>query len=184
MKPDPCYIHYDGKTQLHFTCQASNIELVKELLLLGVDINKQDFDGRTALHLAKNPVIVKMLLEAGANPGLQNRPSGYTPLLDTFIWHNKPKFDLLVTVSDLNIKTFYGYTALMLASRLDDLNTIEILINAGADLYIRNNEGEDFYDLLITPSKEIIAAKYPEFLLLRELRIDPASIKALAKSIH
>jgi uncharacterized protein len=184
MKPDPCYIHYDGKTQLHFTCQASNIELVKELLLLGVDINKQDCEGRTALHLAKNPELVKMLLAAGANPDLQNRPSGYTPLLDTFIWHNKPKFDLLVPVTNLNIKTFYGYTALMLASRLDDLNTIETLITAGADLYIRNNEGEDFYDLLINASKEIIAAKYPEFMLLRELCIDPASIKALARSIH
>lgn len=183
MKPDPYYIHYDGKTQLHFSCQASNIELVKELLLLGVDINKQDYDGRTALHLTKNPEIVKLLMDSGANPNLQDRLSGYTPLLDTFIWPNKLKFDLLVTVTDLNIKTLYGYTALMLASRLDELNTIETIINAGADLYIRNNEGEDFYDILITPSKAIIAGKYPEFVIARELSKDSLSIQSLSRRI-
>jgi len=183
MKSDPYYIHYDGKTQLHFTCQASNIELVKEFILLGLDINKQDFDGRTALNLTKNLDIVKLLLDAGANPNLQDRLSGYTPLLDTFIWSNKPKFDLLVKFTDLDIKTFYGYTALMFASRLDNLNTIETLINVGADLYIRNNEGEDFYDLLINPSKAIISSKYPEFIIKRDLYKDTNSIKAFSRRI-
>lgn len=183
MKPDPNYIHYDGKTHLHMSCQANNIELVKELLRLGADINKQDFDGRTALYVSKNPAIVKLLLVSDANPNFQDRLLGYTPLLDTFIWPNKPKLDLLITVTDLNIKTLYGYTALMLASRLDNLNTIEILINAGADLYICNNEGEDFYDILITPSKAIIANKHPEFILKRELRKDSISIQSFSRRI-
>jgi uncharacterized protein len=183
MKLDPYYIHYNGKTQLHFTCQASNIELINELLLLGADINKQDIDGCTPLHVTKNPDIVKLLLDAGANPNLQDRLSGYTPLLDTFFWPNKPKFDLLLNVTDLNIRNIYGFTALMLASRLDDLNTIDILINAGADPCIRNKEGEDCYELLISTSKEYIAGKYPEYIAERELCIDTLSIKALTRRI-
>lgn len=75
---DPKYIHYDGKTLLHLACKDSNIILVKELLNLGVEINKQDSDGLTALHIAKNIEIIKMLIEAGANPNLQDYRSGFT----------------------------------------------------------------------------------------------------------
>jgi hypothetical protein len=66
---------------------------------------------------------------------------------------------------------------------LDNLNTIVIHINAGADLYIRNNVGEDFFDLLITPSKAIIAGKYPVFIIERELHLDSRSIKSLSHRI-
>jgi len=179
----PNYINYDGTTQFHLACMANNVALVRELINLGANVNKQDCNGHTALLLAKNPEIVKLLLVAGANPDLQDRQSGYTPLLATFIWHNKPKFDLLVPVTNLDSKTSYGYTALMLASRLDDLSTIETLINFGVDLYIRNNEGADFYDLLTIPGKETIALKFPEFMIQRELRKDSVSIKSLSRRI-
>ena len=69
---DPTYVHYDGKTQLHLACKNGYVEFVKDLLNLGVDINKQDIDGKTALHIAKNIEIVKLLIEAGANPNFQD----------------------------------------------------------------------------------------------------------------
>ena len=184
MIADPYYIHYDGKTQLHLACKDENIALVKELLSLRVDLNKQDIDGNTALHLAKNIEIIKMLVEAGANPNRQNYRSGYTPLLHSMVWWHTEKYNLLVPISDLNIKSSFGLTALMLASIIHSLDDIKLLIDAGADLYIRNFEGMDFYDLLLYDEKENIITQFPEFLTERELRLDQTSINALARRIH
>ncbi len=96
MTTNPSYIQYDGKTQLHLACKNGNIELVKELLTLGVNINKQDSDGLTALHLTKNSEILNTLINAGANPNLQDYRSGYNPLLNGMVWWNEAKFNLLV----------------------------------------------------------------------------------------
>lgn len=184
MNIDPQYIRYDGKTQLHLACRVGNIALVQELLHLGVNINKQDIDGATALHIAQNIEIVKILLEAKCNPNLQFNRSGYTPLLDTMVWWNEAKYNLLVQVTDLNIKSKFGYTALMFSALYHSLQDINLLIDAGADKYIRNYEGMDFYDFLFDSEQEYILSRFPEFHSVRELRIDPASIKALERRIH
>lgn len=175
MKNHPQYIQFNGRTQLHYACLNHKYELVKELIQKGININKQDADGQTALYLAKNSEIIRILLAAGANPNLQEKYAGYTALTDTLIWPCKKKFIQLVNVTDPNIKTIFGYTALMLASRNNDLEAIELLINAGADPFILNNEGEDFYDLLPVASQEIIRSKYPVFFKEREFHKNPAS---------
>lgn len=180
----PKYIHYDGKTQLHLACRDGNFELVKELLNLGVEINKQDSDGLTALHIAKNIEIIKLLIEAGANPNLQNHRSGYTPLLDSMVWWNEAKYDLLVPLTNLNIKSSFGNTALMFSTVYHRLDDIELLIKTGTDLYIRNYEGMDFYNFLLADEKEFIITRFPAFLSERQLRLDIASIKALERRIH
>jgi ankyrin repeat protein len=184
MNIDPQYIQYDGKTQLHFASKASNIALVTEFINLGIDINKQDMDGATALHIAKNIEIVKILLEAKCNPNLKFNHSGYTPLMDTMVWWNEAKYNLLVQVTDLNIKSKFGYTALMFSALYHSLKDINLLIDSGADKYIRNYEGMDFYDFLFDSEQEYILSRFPEFHSVRELRIDPASIKALERRIH
>jgi len=169
MKNYPLYIEFNGRTQLHSACLNHKFELVKELINKGININKQDADGQTALYLAKNKEIIKILLAAGANPNLQEKYAGYTSLMDTLIWPDKNKFALLVNITDTNIKTIFGYTALMLASRNNDLEAIGLLIRAGADPYILNNEGEDFYDLLPLASQEIIKSNYPDFFKEKEI---------------
>jgi ankyrin repeat protein len=176
MKNYPQYIQFNGRTQLHSACLNHKFELVKELINKGININKQDADGQSALYLAKNNEIIKILLVAGANPDLQEKYAGYTALMDTLIWPDKNKFVQLVNVTDTNIKTSFGYTALMLASRNNDLEAIELLINAGADPYILNNEGEDFYDLLPAASQEIIKGKYPDFYKEREYHKNSTSV--------
>lgn len=167
MKIYPQYIQFNGRTQLHSACLNHKFELVNELIKKGININKQDADGQTALYLAKNNEIIRILLSAGANPNLQEKYAGYTALMDTLIWPDKNKFGQLVNVTDTNIKTIFGYTALMLAARNNDVDAIDLLIKAGADPYILNNEGEDFYDILSLASQEIIQKKYPDFFKRR-----------------
>jgi ankyrin repeat protein len=181
---DPKYIHYDGKTQLHLACRDGNFELANELIKLGVDINKQDKDGATALYISKKNEIVKLLIEAGADPDLQNYRSCYTPLLDAMVWWNETKYNLLVPLTDLNIKCSFGYTALMFSAIYHRLDDIKFLISAGADLYIRNYEGMDFYDFLFEDEKEYIHTQLPEFLSKRQLLLDDCSIKALSRRIQ
>ena len=184
IKIDPKYIQYDGKTQLHLASKNGNSEIVKELLALGVEINKQDSDGVTALHIAKNIEIVKILVGAGANPNLQDYRSGFTPLLHSMVWWNTDKYNLLVPVTGLNIKSSFGITSLMFASIIHSLNDIKLLLDAGADPYIRNYQGMDFFDFLLEDEKEYILTRFPDFLSERKLRLDHASIKALERRIH
>jgi ankyrin repeat protein len=176
MKNYPQYIQFNGRTQLHSACLNHKFELVNELIKKGININKQDADGQTALYLAKNKEIIKILLAAGANPDLQERYAGYTALMDTLIWPDKNKFALLVNITDTNIKTIFGYTSLMLAARNNDLEAIGMLIRAGSDPYILNNEGEDFYDLLPLASQEIIKSNYPDFFKERGFHKNSTSV--------
>jgi ankyrin repeat protein len=160
MKNYPQYIQFNGRTQLHSACLNHKFELVNELIKKGININKQDADGQTALYLAKNKEIIKILLAAGANPDLQERYAGYTALMDTLIWPDKNKFALLVNITDRN----------------NDLEAIGMLIRAGSDPYILNNEGEDFYDLLPLASQEIIKSNYPDFFKERGFHKNSTSV--------
>ena len=60
-------------------CQAAatgDKRLLCELLATGANVSSTDYDGRTALHLAAaegNSSIVRMLLDADANPVAQDR---------------------------------------------------------------------------------------------------------------
>lgn len=181
---DPQYIHYDGKTQLHLACRDGNFELANELIKIGVDINKQDKDGATALYISKNIEIVKLLIESGADPDLHNYRSGYTPLLYAMVWWNEEKYKSLVPLTNLNIKSSFGFTALMFSAIYHRLDDIKFLISAGADLYIRNYEGMDFYDFLFEDEKEYIQAQFPEFISKRQLCLDDRSIKARLRWIQ
>jgi ankyrin repeat protein len=64
-----------------------HIEIVKMLIKAKSDINLQDEEGDTPLHLAykkNNPEIIKLLLESGANPELQNK-NNLTPIENIII---------------------------------------------------------------------------------------------------
>jgi ankyrin repeat protein len=67
----------DGATVLMFAVESNDGDaFVGPLLALGADPNAKDKFGETSLHraarAAKHPVAVRMLLEAKANPALQN----------------------------------------------------------------------------------------------------------------
>ena len=65
--------------------------------------------------------------------------------------------------------------------RLDDM---KFLIDVGADLYIRNYEGMDFYNFLMENEKEYILTLFPVFLSERVLHLDRSCIKALSRRIN
>lgn len=76
---NPFIVMGDGTTVLHGACAISQSECVIELLMVAdsSEVNRQDIHGQTPLHHAvnsnsANTQIVKYLLEAGADPAIED----------------------------------------------------------------------------------------------------------------
>ncbi|MGB3619641.1 MAG: glutaminase A [Catalinimonas sp.] len=87
-KKDPRRQKYQTKAQevmsLIFAASYGDLDEVKRLHALGVDLNAGDYDGRTALHLAaaeNQRAVVEYLLANGARRDVKDRWGG-TPLKD------------------------------------------------------------------------------------------------------
>ena len=97
-----------------------NLNLVRDLITLGANLDWQDDYGRTALHYCgqyDHLEIAKMLIEAGADVNIQH-DRGWTPL---------------------HIFTFYNHSRI-----------VGMLLDAGADKTISDNEGRLPYELAKT----------------------------------
>ena len=55
-------------TPLHIACQANQLKCVELLLTAGADVSIKDKQGQTAITLTKQPEIIKLLIEHGADP--------------------------------------------------------------------------------------------------------------------
>ncbi|XP_065918752.1 ankyrin-1-like [Dysidea avara] len=101
-----------GNTVFHIASKLGNLEAVKLCIDLHIDVNIFNAQGATPLHLTRSLDIIKMLLEAGAA---------------------------------VNATTSKGNTVLHLLCKLVPSlitnNCIELLVNHGALLNVRNKEG-------------------------------------------
>ena len=107
--------------------KGGHSDVVKVLVEKGANINAQDEDGQTALHLAngREPIeeyfylkVITCLIENGANVNVQDK-NGNTPL------HNS-----------LNNANIAG-----------DLKIPKLLIKKGANIEATNNKGEAPFDI-------------------------------------
>ncbi|MRN60418.1 ankyrin repeat domain-containing protein, partial [Brucella sp. 09RB8918] len=83
--------------ELIWAASTGDLSEVKRAVALGVDINKGDYDKRTALHLAAaegHENIVKYLVSKGADISTTDR-WGKTPLEDAKINNNESIINLL-----------------------------------------------------------------------------------------
>ena len=95
----------------------ANLNLVRDLITLGANLDWQNEDGQTVLHKCarwNSPEIARMLLDAGA---------------------------------DVNVQDGDGWTALHVCAFNNSIEITQVLIDAGADKTIPNNDGELPYEL-------------------------------------
>ena len=156
-----------GQTPLHFAFNYDNYEdnlgLVKLLVERGADVNTQDKDHLTPLHLAsyhRRLESVQLLLDLGANVNAKH-DSGQTSLHGAFFISPKyhPADHLVAQLlvkhgAEVNARDEFYETPLHLASRLGLFEGAWVLLKHGADLNAKNNEGKTPFQLVCEIPRE------------------------------
>lgn len=152
--------HKDARQDLISLIQSireHNIPEASRLLHNGVDVNAKWHYGMTPLIVAatqNNPHMVLMLLKEGADPNVCD-DHGKTALMLT---SNGDITKILLFVgAESNAQDHDGMTPLMLMTALNVTDAIRPLLEAGADMYAKNNSGKSALDY---------ARKNPEILTI------------------
>jgi ankyrin repeat protein len=137
-----------------------NLNLVRDLITLGANLDWQDTYGWTALHRCaswNHPEIARMLIDAGADLNIQN-VYGWTALHRCASQNHPGIAKMLIDAgADLNIKTINGWTALHRCASWNHPGILGMLIDAGADKTIPTNNGKLPYELAKTQElKELL----------------------------
>ena len=132
---NPNIVSNEGKTALHYSCSLGHHHIVALLLDHNADPNPNS-TGETPLIIAfrkRDYKMMKLLLEKGADVNelinnsrtivMSASSKGYQDTVELCLNHN----------CDLDIIDKFGWTALTLACVFDHVNTVELLLNAGAN---------------------------------------------------
>ncbi len=124
-----------------------DINTVEHLLFQkGVNPDVKDQHQTTALiHAVKgSPKIVQLLLKAGADVNSQNI-YGNTALINAVSGESDRDtlLQLIEAGADLNAKTMLGRTALIEAVMCRNVIAVQILVDAGADIWVRDDHQEN-----------------------------------------
>jgi ankyrin repeat protein len=128
--------------QLFDAAINGNIDVVRDMLAKGADINSEDSNKDTALIFASyngHTQIVDLLIKAGANLNLQNSYKSTALILAASYGYIEIVELLIKAGADLNIQNNNKNTALTLASFKGYTEIVDLLIKAGADINSQNN---------------------------------------------
>ena len=137
--------------------KTGDTQTIMSFIKRGIDVNMQFFTqhscGYTALIAAiiyKNNDAVRILLDAGANPNIQDEDNRTALIHASEVFSYLAAFDrdiikaMLEAGADPNIKDSWGRTALMGFAQNDyrcDQDVITMLLEAGADPELQDNDG-------------------------------------------
>eukprot|EP00931_Biecheleriopsis_adriatica_P097080 TRINITY_DN7083_c1_g1_i1.p1 TRINITY_DN7083_c1_g1~~TRINITY_DN7083_c1_g1_i1.p1 ORF type:complete len:317 (-),score=73.88 TRINITY_DN7083_c1_g1_i1:168-1118(-) len=139
--------HPEHRTPLHYACLQGDLESSRLLVQRRADLNIQDGQRKTPLHLAieeDHEIIIDFLLECGAAVDLCSLESGMknSPLLEAA---HKGKHmlarKLLASSADVNKVGKQDMTPLHLAARRGDPKMVEILLEARSDVTLESKCG-------------------------------------------
>ncbi len=150
--------HCRGMTYLHQAVRYGTPAIVATLLAAGADVDAQDKDGRTALHIAaesgRHDCALILILAGGANV---NKPDheGKTPLHLAVIWGKLQAINVLLGAkANVDQPDENGWTPLHHAAIRKNLQLISILVKAGADMNRTDKWGNTLEDIVV-PSHSI-----------------------------
>ena len=178
----------EGHTALHLSCQFGRLQIVRSLIRAEADVNK-DGGGdlsESPLTLAcanGHPAIVDALIAAGANAKYV-RPDGTTPLHMASLFGNtelhkaharrqgvscdtissRMVTSLLASGAQVDLIDCHGHTALMMASRYGNTQSVRALLSAKANPLIETRTGA-------TALSAARKCNYTDIIALLEARI-------------
>ncbi|MCX2742375.1 ankyrin repeat domain-containing protein [Mangrovivirga sp. M17] len=138
-----------------------DVEIVKSCLEKGIDLNKTNDTGKTALHISaenNNKELIEMLIKKGSNPNILNK-QGYTPAQSATLRNNYEALNALlkggaeIAKTDPNGNTLLANA--VMHYRGDD-RIIKLLLEKGIDPKIENNHGISLFNLLNMPKNKDI----------------------------
>ncbi|XP_043284516.1 ankyrin repeat and death domain-containing protein 1A-like isoform X2 [Venturia canescens] len=124
-----------GQTPMHYGCAEGHTEAVEALISLGGDVNAQDNEGNTPLHVAtrtRHTSIAQTLLKSGSSTEIGDE-IGLTALHVAASQGCKGILESILQHGNINKQCNNGNTPLHLACENNEIETVEILINKGAD---------------------------------------------------
>lgn len=136
-----------GRTALHHASKRGHDEVVKLLLDYGAQVDLQDQNGNTALHITCVPwrntgEIPKILLQHDAMANIQNE-HGHTALHYAAMKGDSNLVQLLLKKNaSVNIQNSEGETALHFAVEKGDPKLVQLFLEKKARVNIQNNKGE------------------------------------------
>jgi ankyrin len=133
----------DSALTLAIQNRVSALDAVKYLLQHKFDLNQPDKSGRTPLHHAagiKNPAVVKLLLQNGADPNPKNDPRFPKQLPPLAVAINTDDIETIQLLLEHKSDPNAG-APLALAARRKNLESVEVLLKSTADPNLPDGEG-------------------------------------------
>lgn len=144
-------INKKGETLLMTAAANGHKELTKHLISKKASLNVKDNDLNTALYYAitnEESETAKLLIEAGADLSSLNKLDDTALILATSVNDNNTmKLALEKDVTLINKANKEGKTALLEAARHGSIETVKILLSAGADKQMKNKNGKTPLDI-------------------------------------
>jgi uncharacterized protein len=150
----------NGETPLMFAARTGKVDSVALLLDRGADVNAvETLRGTTALMWASaqgHSRVAKLLVDKGANVSLPSSPAEKPPvgkiakasapeegaIINGKVVKPKPRDENFGTAQQIKTElTGGGLTALVFATRINDVETVQVLLDAGADINQVTNYG-------------------------------------------
>lgn len=126
--------------------KTNDINLAKQLIAQGADVNQTDSSGNSLLIVSSangNAAMVKLLIDAGADINAVDSSMKATALHAAAYLRHPEVMQVLVDHGiDINAQGPYnGYTALHDAVWQNNIEGVKILVKSGANLNIKGNNG-------------------------------------------
>lgn len=162
-----------GRTPLFF---CKSIEIAKFLVDSDIDVNILNYRGETAvvsLYDSGNIDVIKFL--AGiTNLDFESGNHYYLTLLGRMISNQEGDLSLfkIVIAGTKNLNRIDNFSNSYLLSAVKNskyLDVIMMLAESGIDLFIKDKNGKNFYDLSFQYVKKEIEKKYPDFMKYKDM---------------
>lgn len=135
------------RSALHMAILENHAEICRILVTFGANIDLSDYQQKTPLHLASiqgSSEIISLLLEYGAIASKQDF-SGAIPLHYACTTNTSSVNYLLSSkecLSCINHQDKHGFTPLIVATLYGQVDIMELLLNFGADVNLKDLKGK------------------------------------------